>query len=120
MIVEDHDQLRSRLKDWLEIEYPNAEITAANEGYAALEMAAILPPDILVIDFGLPGMRGDQVASKMLDRLPNLKTVIITVMEGPSYEEAARACNASAFIPKRKLYAELVPVIDSLQLELMD
>lgn len=114
MIVEDHDQLRNRLKDWLEIEYPNAEITAASEGYAALEMAEFLPPDILVIDFGLPGMRGDEVASQMRELLPDVQVIVITVMEGPSYEAAAKACQAIAYIPKRKIYSELIPVINSV------
>jgi NarL family two-component system response regulator LiaR len=114
MIVEDHNQLRSRLKDWLEIEYPRAEITAAGEGYAALEMAEILPPDILIIDYGLPGMRGDEVAIRMRDMLPDIQVIVITVMEGPSYEAAAQACQAIAYIPKRKIYSELLPVINSV------
>lgn len=114
MIIEDHDQLQQRLKEWLKIEYPDLQITTAPDGASALKIADISPPDILIVDLGLPDMRGDVVAAKIANRYPDIKTIVITVMEGSSYREAAQACDAVAFIPKRRIYAELLPVLDSL------
>lgn len=81
---------------------PDFQVTACKNGEDALSEANQSPPDLILLDVILQGMGGFEV----LDRLKaNPKTrdipvIIITGLEGPSYEEQALQVGAVDFIQK--------------------
>ena len=77
LIVEDNDDARETLRRMLEIE--GHRVRVAVDGVAALEAVRAAPPEIALIDIGLPRMDGYELArhirAEMSDKRPYLVAV---------------------------------------------
>jgi CheY-like chemotaxis protein len=77
LIVDDNDDARMLLADILGTF--GHEVRSVPEGAAALVMAPLFRPSVVILDIGLPGMDGYQVAHElqklMKDSLPKLIAV---------------------------------------------
>jgi PAS domain S-box-containing protein len=62
-------------------------VEVARTGPAALEMASTFRPDVVLLDIGLPGMDGYQVAKRLRDR-PEFKNVTLCALTGFTPSEA--------------------------------
>ena len=65
------------------------EVQVARTGPTALEMAAASRPDVVLLDIGLPGMDGYQVAKRLRER-PEFKDVMMCALTGYTPSEADR------------------------------
>lgn len=65
------------------------DVQVARTGPSALEMAAVSRPDLVLLDIGLPGMDGYQVAQRLRER-PEFKEVTICALTGFTPSEADR------------------------------
>jgi CheY-like chemotaxis protein len=72
------------------------EVQAVYDGLAALESAQNNPPDCALIDLGLPGMDGYQVALH-LRRRPELKNVKLVAVTGFDWPSARRRSEEYGF-----------------------
>jgi DNA-binding response OmpR family regulator len=63
LVVEDEMQIARTLRDYLEV--AGFEVTAVGDGEAALASARGWRPDLVVLDLGLPGMDGLDVAREL-------------------------------------------------------
>ncbi len=63
------------------------EVRVAHSGPTALEMAAADRPDMVLLDIGLPGMDGYQVARRLRER-PEFKDVMMCALTGYTPSEA--------------------------------
>ena len=63
LVVEDHEDSRAGLALWLEIVGHTVE--ASGDGLSALVVARARPPAITIIDIGLPGLSGWEVAKRL-------------------------------------------------------
>jgi DNA-binding NarL/FixJ family response regulator len=63
----------------------------AGNGLTALQKAAELKPDLVVLDIGLPGLSGIEVAQKILEWTPDVRILFLTENTAP--ENSAR-CHA--------------------------
>ena len=57
------------------------EVFIAHDGLAAVEMAIACQPDVMLLDIGLPGLDGYEVA-KRIRQLPSLKDVVLVALTG--------------------------------------
>jgi CheY-like chemotaxis protein len=65
------------------------DVTTAYEGVSAIELANKLHPDVVLLDIGLPGMSGHEVASRLRHDHPNRNLVLIA-LTGYGQEEDRR------------------------------
>ena len=72
------------------------EIEVAHDGPASLEVAAAYRPDVVLLDIGLPGMDGYEVARRMRD-LPPLANVSLIALTGWGQEEDRRRSQIAGF-----------------------
>ncbi len=72
------------------------EVRVASNGAAALEMAKTYHPDIVLLDIGLPGMSGYQVA-KQLRRQPEFAKTVLVAVTGYGQEEDRRRSREAGF-----------------------
>jgi CheY-like chemotaxis protein len=63
LIVDDNEDLASLMSELLEVHGHTVE--TAHEGLAALELATTFQPDIALLDIGLPGMDGYELARQL-------------------------------------------------------
>ncbi len=87
LVVEDNVDAGDTLS--LLLQLYGHEVQVARSGSTALEMAAASRPDVVLLDIGLPGMDGYQVAKRLRER-PELKNVMMCALTGFTPTEADR------------------------------
>ena len=85
LIVEDNVDSADSLN--LLLRLYGHEVHVARTGPTALEMAVVCRPDVVLLDIGLPGMDGYQVAQRLRER-PEFKTVKLCALTGFTPSEA--------------------------------
>ncbi|MCE9530551.1 MAG: response regulator [Planctomycetes bacterium] len=87
LVVEDNVDAADSLSMLLRL-YGH-DVQVARTGPTALEMASISRPDVVLLDIGLPGMDGYQVAKHLRER-PEFKDVVLCALTGYTPSEADR------------------------------
>jgi two-component system CheB/CheR fusion protein len=67
----------------------------AYDGKGALDAASAHPPDVVLLDLGLPRMDGFEVA-RQLRRLPEMETALLIAISGHGQEADVRRCKEAA------------------------
>jgi DNA-binding NarL/FixJ family response regulator len=101
LIVDDHARFRRTARRALERDGWTI-VGEAADGEEALQAVRALEPDV-VIDVGLPGMSGLEVARRARDEMPGLLVVVISTRDSADYHELAVANGARGFLPKAEL-----------------
>ena len=83
LVVDDSEDTAEMMTALLEMD--GHEIQVAHSGPAALETAAAFRPDVVLLDIGLPGLDGYQVAQRLRGD-PNLKDVTLIAASGYGQE----------------------------------
>jgi PAS domain S-box-containing protein len=76
LIVDDNQDAREALSRLLEI--AGHEVSQAGDGPSGLELAARAQPDVAIIDIGLPGMNGFEVARRLKAGAPGVRLIALT------------------------------------------
>lgn len=92
LVVEDNLDSANSLAELIELW--GYETCVVNDGPAAIEAATAFQPDVVLLDIGLPGMNGYQVARHMRSR-PALKEAMIVALTGYGQEEDRRLAEQS-------------------------
>jgi DNA-binding NarL/FixJ family response regulator len=109
LLADDHAGILSALKRMLQ---PSCEVVeSVTDGIAAVEAAARLKPDVLVLDLAMPGMGGIDACRQIKQATPNVKVVILTANNDPDLKREAFSVGASAFVLKKFMAEELLNAI---------
>jgi CheY-like chemotaxis protein len=94
LLVEDNRDAAESLAILLEL--LGHRMRVVHDGVAAMEAARSKVPDVMLVDIGLPGMDGHEVARQVrLD--PNLKNVTLIALTGYGHKEDKRRAMAAGF-----------------------
>ena len=75
LLVDDHKILRDALKGVLEREHDITVVGEANDGAEAVALAKSVPPDIVLMDVGMPIMGGIEATRHLIAAQENLKVI---------------------------------------------
>jgi len=114
LIIEDNDAVRASLRNWLSEAFPDCNFLEAKSGEGAANQVLAQPPDIVLMDIGLPGMNGIRATRIIKAIAPQTKVVVVTIYEDLEHQSDALAAGASAYVTKRKMHSELIPIISML------
>lgn len=114
LIVEDHEIVRQSLREWLELSFPHYHLLEATSGEEAVTIARTMSPRLIIMDIGLPGMSGIEAAQGIKAVLPDAQVVMLTIYDDEAHRADAAAAGASAYVPKRKVQTDLLPVVARL------
>jgi two-component system, NarL family, response regulator NreC len=117
LIVEDHQGVRQSLREWLELSFPNYQLLEAKNGEDAITMAQTMSPGLVIMDIGLPGMSGIEAAQSIKAAVPETRVVMLTIYDDEAHRSDAAAAGVNAYVPKRKVQTELLPVLTRLLAE---
>ena len=95
LVVEDDPDWAESLRLLLHLYGHRAEV--ADDGTAALAAARQFAPDVVLLDLGLPGMDGYEVARRLREQ-PTEKPPLLLAVTGYG-EDGARALSAKSGIP---------------------
>ncbi len=71
-------------------------VRSAADGLAAIEAARADPPDVMLVDIGLPSINGYEVARRVRNEL-GLKDVVLVALTGYGREEDKKNAMAAGF-----------------------
>jgi CheY-like chemotaxis protein len=92
LVVEDHDDSRTTMRMLLAIAHGHVVYEAA-EGFSALQIALEKRPDAALIDLGLPGMDGYELARRIRDAVGD-GIFLIALTGYDTYEDRQRTDDA--------------------------
>ena len=90
LIVDDSPLVRQRLRDMLQQHSQWMVCGEAANGRDALEKAQVTNPDVIVLDFLMPGMDGLQTAREIGKLLPSIPILMFTMHLSRQLVEEAR------------------------------
>jgi len=93
LIVEDNTDARDALRVLLELD--GHVVEAAGEGQEALELARAKNPDIALVDIGLPGIDGYEVARRV--RARDARRPVLIALTGYGQPEDRRRATEAGF-----------------------
>jgi CheY-like chemotaxis protein len=102
LVVDDHPSFRATARAVLEAE-GFAVVGEAASGPEALERAAVLRPDVVLLDVQLPGLDGFEVASRLRANGSAPAVVLVSSRDAADYGELIARSGACGFIPKGEL-----------------
>ena len=94
LLIEDNRDAREIYRMMLELE--GHLVLEAGEGHRGLELLKTELPDVAVIDLGLPGLDGYQIASSFR-REPTSNRVLLVAVTGHATPEARERSRAAGF-----------------------
>jgi DNA-binding NarL/FixJ family response regulator len=114
LIADDHpvyrDGLRLTLDGWEEGEL----VGEANDGDEAVELAARLEPDVVVMDVQMPGRSGVEATRAILEARPTTAVLVLTMFEEDDLVVAAMRAGARGYLVKGATRDELRTAITTV------
>lgn len=111
LIVDDSPLVRQRLRDLLQ-QHPDWEVCGeAANGQDAITRARELSPDVIVLDFLMPGMNGMQAAREIGKVIPDVPILMFTTYLSQQLVEEARNVGIRGAVAK----SDARYVIDGLE-----
>ena len=114
LIVEDHEGVRTLLREWLTDTFPGCRFLEAKSGEEAVTLAQAQTPDIILMDIGLPRMDGIQATRCIKAAMSQVRVVMLTSYDDPVHKADAAAAKASAYVLKSKMDTELIIVLSTM------
>ena len=85
LLVDDQRLMREGLRILLELEADLKVVGEAENGEAALEVYAVLQPDVVLMDVRMPGMDGVETTWRLRERWPEARVIILTTFDDDEY-----------------------------------
>jgi len=114
LIVDDHVILRRTLYDWLTLTIRPGQIIEAGCGEEALTQVSTILPHLVILDISLPDMNGIQVTKQIKKLFSDVLVVVLSTHEENVYKEEAARAGADAYVTKREMRNNLIPVLKQL------
>lgn len=111
LLVDDEARVRQGLRMCMAGEPDFEVIGEADEGTEAVELAASLQPDVVVMDVRMRGLDGLGATRRLRAANPGARVVILSMHDDLTTRTAAEAAGARAFVGKQEGIARLFDVI---------
>jgi DNA-binding NarL/FixJ family response regulator len=115
LIVDDSDFARTGLKVLLAGRQDCEICGEANDGKQAVMKAIDLNPDLIILDYSMPGMDGLHVAQEIYKALPSTLILICTLFPSRELEKEAMKYGVKHVISKAEMSKGLVAVIEGIR-----
>jgi DNA-binding NarL/FixJ family response regulator len=114
VLADDHGMVREALAQILQESGCIRVVGQAADGPSAVDAAVKSRPDVLVLDYSMPGPGAPELLATLRRRLPNLKVLVLTVHENLHYCVKALECGAHGYVIKSAAVGDLVDAIKTV------
>ena len=112
LLADRHHGLTEGVRGLLETAFGTV-VMVADEA-SLLEGAVRLRPEVAIVDLSLARDSGLGWLRELRQRCPDLRVIVLSVHDEQSVHRAAMAAGADAFVLKRAIATDLLPVVDAL------
>lgn len=114
VLIDDHEIYRIGLRSLLQAE-PNFEIVGeAANSEEGLETIEAVQPDVVVVDYAMPGITGLEVLDKIRKKYPNIRVIMLTASKSESVLAEALESGAHGVILKQDTSNQLVQAVETV------
>jgi DNA-binding NarL/FixJ family response regulator len=111
LIVDDSELVRRGLRTVLQAD-PEWEVCGeAPDGLTAVEMFKTLHPNVVIVDFQMPGLNGIEAARRMLEIAPTVPIVLFTQHASAELEKHAKEVGIRSVVPK----TDASPMVETIK-----
>ena len=111
ILADDHAVVRQGVRALLDQEKDMLVVGEAGDGLQLLDLTEKLCPDVVVVDIKMPNLNGLDAAEAIHRRLPNTKTVILTMHADRSYIDRALQAGVCGYVLKEEDIGEICTAI---------
>jgi DNA-binding NarL/FixJ family response regulator len=117
LLVDDHHVVRRGVAGVIEDARPEWEVCGeASTGREAVAAAAILKPDVVVMDISMPDMNGLEATREILKDNPGTEVLILSVHESDQIVHDVLAAGARGYILKQDAGTDLIAALEAVRL----
>ena len=107
LLADDHTLVRAGIRGLLKA-LENVEVVGeAGDGQEAMRLAEALRPDIVLLDVGMPGLNGLEVAGRLATLDASMKVVILSMHTSEEYVLRALRAGCVGYLLKGSAVSEL-------------
>ena len=106
LVVEDEEQLAKFVQ--LELGYEGYEVTVANDGLSGLMAARDSEPDLVLLDWMMPGLTGVEVCRRLRATGATMPVILLTAKDGIEDRVAGLDAGADDYVVKPFSIEELL------------
>ena len=111
LLVDDHWEVRDRLRILL-MQEPDFELIGeAGDGEEALEILSRRPIDVVILDLNLPGISGIEIAKRILQDRPETRVIIVSMQSNPHYVKESFNAGVGSYVLKDCAFEEMVKAV---------
>lgn len=111
LIVDDHDLVRTGLKNILADAGDFELVGEASSGEDAIRLARELKPDVVLMDVGLPGLSGLETTERILKAQPEIRVIVLTAHSEPPLPARLLDIGATGYLTKACSARELINAV---------
>lgn len=101
LLADDQPLVRQGLRMRLKVEEDFEVVGEAGDGYAAVQLAEQLIPDVVILDIEMPGMDGVAAARALRKSHPEMTLIMLSIHDDPQVRARAARAGANVFLSKR-------------------
>jgi DNA-binding NarL/FixJ family response regulator len=114
VLADDHGLVRAGIRSLLESIEGLDVVGEAGDGHEALQLVEKRRPDVLILDIGLPGLNGLEVAERVAKERSGTRVIILSMHTSEEYVRQALRAGASGYLVKDSSVPELGLAIESV------
>lgn len=114
MLVDDHLLVRHGFRRMLEDEVDIVVVAEAGDGQEAIDLATRVRPDVVVMDYALPGMNGAAVTRRILGAVPGTAVLILSMHDELACVRNCMDAGARGYLLKNAMDLELVQAVRTI------
>lgn len=111
LLVDDHSLVRRGFRRMLEDDPAIVVVGEAEDGPQAVELAAELKPQVVVMDFALPSMNGAVAARHILRATPETAILILSMHAEAAYVRTCLEAGVRGYLLKNAMDLEMVAAV---------
>ena len=114
LLAEDQVVMREGLRSLIDQQADMEVIGEADDGKVAVELARKLQPDVIIMDVVMPNMNGIEAARLIKAKMPDVKTIALTVYDNREYVMGMVRAGISGYLLKDCAFDELLRAIQTV------
>src|SRR5438105_7571185 len=111
LLVDDHNIVRQGLRALLIAEGDINIVAEAQTGREAVQFAAKLHPEVVVMDLAMPLLNGWEATRQIVKAVPSARIVVLSTYGDDAHIQQAISAGAAAYLLKQTAAADLVKAI---------
>jgi DNA-binding NarL/FixJ family response regulator len=111
LIADDHSLFAQALQAILGTDSRFEVVALARDGRQAVELAAELKPDVVLMDIAMPVLNGFEATKQLLKHSPATSVLMLTGSNAPIDIDKARRSGAAGYVTKDRIAGELIDAI---------